>query len=116
MVSTSIARVLLLASIGAASISSFAGNLQQPASFLGNKAAPNQAIDRQIVITDATRYINVVGGTTVRFVSGDKSFSWTFQNGNASVIPFDLQKIAPDGALTHAVTVYVADNPLYHRG
>lgn len=71
------------------------------------------AADRQIVITDATRHVNVASGTTVHFVSGGQSFDWTFQNVNGSVAPFDLQKIAPAGLLHHAVTVYVADSATY---
>jgi hypothetical protein len=71
------------------------------------------AADQVIVITDATRHVNVTGGQTVRFVVGDRTFTWCFQNGSAHVIPFDLQTIAPQGLLHHAVTTYVADNPLY---
>lgn len=97
MKSSSLISALLAASIGLASFS--AG------------AAP--AAGRQIVIIDTTRHVNVTSGTTVHFVAGDRSFDWTFENVNGSVLPFDLQKVAPAGLLNHAVTVYVADSETY---
>ncbi|WP_371767909.1 CzcE family metal-binding protein [Massilia sp.] len=90
-----------------------AGAAPQPRAFLGSAAPVQAAADQVIVITDATRHVNVTGGQTVRFVVGDRTFTWCFQNGSAHVIPFDLQTIAPQGLLRHAVTTYVADNPLY---
>jgi hypothetical protein len=99
--------------LAAASTSALAG--AQASDFRGN-AAPAQAVaDQVIVITEATRHVNVTGGSTVRFVVGGKSFNWSFQNGSAHVLPFDLQQIAPQGLLTHAVTAYVSDNPLYQN-
>lgn len=104
---------VLIATTLAAGASGLAAAAEQPCAFLG-KAAPEQAsADRVIVITDATRYVNVTGGQTVRFVVGDRSFIWCFQTGSAHVVPFDLQRIAPQGVLTHRVVAYVADNPLY---
>jgi hypothetical protein len=85
----------------------------QPFDFRGNAAPAQAAVDQVIVITDATRHVNVTGGSTVRFVVGERSFSWSFQNGSAHVIPFDLELIAPKGLLNHPVTAYVSDNPLY---
>lgn len=102
--------LLIATTLGAAAS---AGAAQQPASFRGNAAAPQAAVDRVIVLTDATRYVNVTGGQTVRFVVGERSFTWNFQNGSAHVVPFDLEDIAPQGVLGHPVTAYVADNPLY---
>lgn len=83
-----------------------------PAAQTQTQASP----DRQIVITDATRYVNVTSGTTVHFVSGDRAFDWTFDTMNGSVAPFDLQKVAPAGLLNHAVTVYVAAGEPYQNG
>jgi hypothetical protein len=85
----------------------------QPVSFRGNAVSAGIAVDQVIVVTDATRYVNVVGGSTVRFVVGEQSFTWSFQNGSAHVLPFDLATIAPQGLLKHPVTAYVSDNPLY---
>jgi hypothetical protein len=88
----------------------------QPLSFLGNAAPAQAAADQVVVITDATRYVNVSGGSTVRFVVGERAFTWSFQNGIAHVVPFDLERIAPKGLLNHPVTTYVSDNPLYQNG
>lgn len=85
----------------------------QPDAFLGTAVAPQAQADRVIVITGATRFVNVTGGSTVRFVVGQHSFSWNFQTGTVHLAPFDLGRIAPPGLLDHAVTAYVADNPLY---
>lgn len=94
-----------------ASAAAFAGVSQ---SEVRGNAVPNQAAaDQVVVLTAATRHVNVTGGSTVRFVVGGQSFTWSFQNGTANVVPFDLQLIAPKGMLNHAVTTYVADNPIY---
>jgi hypothetical protein len=85
---------------------------QQPLKFLGNVAQASSA-ERVIVITDATRYINVEGGETVRFVIGDQSFTWNFSIGPGHVAPFDLSRIAPAGVLNHPVMTYVSNDPLY---
>ena len=105
----------LIATTFAAGTSGLAVAAEQPRAFLG-KAAPAQAsADKVIVITEATRYVNVTGGQTVRFVVGDRSFTWSFQTGSAHVVPFELQSIAPQGMLSHRVVAYVADNPLYQN-
>lgn len=97
----------------AAAGSAFASVTQEQ---LRGVAVPDQTpADQVIVLTDATHHVNVTGGSTVRFVVGDRAFTWNFQNGTANVIPFDLELIAPKGLLTHPVTAYVADNPLYHN-
>lgn len=85
----------------------------QPTAFLGEPAPQQARADQVVVVTDATRYVNVTGGSTVRFVVGERSFTWSFQTGSVEVAPFDLARIAPQGLLNHRVTAYVADNPLY---
>lgn len=105
--------ILTAMTLAAASTAAFAG--AQQADFRGNAAPAQAAVDQVIVVTDATRHVNVTGGSTVRFVVGDRSFSWTFQNGSAHVVPFDLALIAPQGLLNHSVTTYVSDNPLYQN-
>lgn len=105
--------VLLAATLCAAGSAAFASGFEQPASFRGNAVPTGAAVDQVIVITDATRHVNVTGGSTVRFVIGDQSFTWCFQNGTAHVIPFDLAQIAPKGLVNHRITTYVSDNPLY---
>jgi hypothetical protein len=81
----------------------------------GSVAPASASAEQVIVITDATRHVNVAGGATVRFVVGDQSFTWTFQNGTAHVTPFDLQEVAPKGVLAHPVKTYVSDNQLYYQ-
>jgi hypothetical protein len=88
----------------------------QPAEFRGNAAPLAARAGKVIVITPATRHVNVDSDTTVRFVVGDQAFNWRFGAVNGSVVPFDLQRIAPQGMLGHPVTVYVADGPLYEGG
>lgn len=105
--------VLTAMTLSAASTAAFAGVTQEQVR--GNAVSNQSPVDQVIVVSDATRHVNVTGGSTVRFVVGNQTFTWNFQNGTANVIPFDLQQIAPKGALNHAVTTYVADNPLYHN-
>ena len=105
----------LLTAIALATAGSAALAAAKPSDFRGNPAPAQAPADQVIVITDATRHVNVIGGSTVRFVVGERSFSWSFQNGSAHVVPFDLQQIAPQGLLNHSVTAYVADNPLYQN-
>jgi hypothetical protein len=107
--------LLTASTLAGAAAGALAAGPAQPVSFRGN-AVPNQAAaDQVIVLTDATRWVNVTGGSTVRFVAGDKSFTWCFQNGSAQVVPFDLEQIAPQGFLNHRVMTYVSDNPLYRN-
>lgn len=72
--------------------------------------APVSAATRTVVIAPGTRYVNVIGGETIRFVVGDKSFGWAFDGTYPS---FDLNQVAPAAMLDHKVTAYVAPNPLY---
>lgn len=114
MFSKQILHVIMLASASITTVAATAAD--QAASARGNPVPAEARVDQVLVITDATRVINVTGGSTVRFMVGGRAFSWNFQNGTASVVPFDLRQIAPDAALNHAVTVYVSDNPMYRGG
>ena len=62
------------------------------------------AAGRTIVVTPQTKYINVSRGEVVKLKVGSKEFAWDF-DGLAR--PFELSKIAPEGALDHTVRVYV---------
>jgi hypothetical protein len=86
---------------------------EPPIDFLGAPAPP-VAAERTIVIRPDTRWVNVTGGETIRFVVGDKSFAWAF-NVAATVHAFELNRIAPPGMLDHRVTAYVAPDPRYTR-
>lgn len=99
--------VVIMLSAGA---SSFASPL--PRIDLLGDPAPISASTRTIVISPTTRYVNVTGGETIRFIVGNQSFAWSF-DGSTNVASFDLNRTAPAGLLDHKVTAYVAVNPLY---
>ncbi len=81
---------------------------------LGQSEPPGSA-DRTIVVTPATSYVNVDRGDVVRFVVGDKTFSWSFATpSNISVI--ELNAIAPAGTFDHPVRAYIKRLPLYDGG
>jgi hypothetical protein len=79
---------------------------------LYGQAAPASGADHTIVITSATKYVNVEGGQTVKFVAGGNEFAWTF-NVARTVNSFDLNEVAPPGVLNHVVRVYVSPDPKY---
>ncbi|HJV84443.1 MAG TPA: CzcE family metal-binding protein [Noviherbaspirillum sp.] len=74
--------------------------------------APTDAATQSIVIPPETRWVNVTGGDTVKFVVGEKAFAWTF-NVARTVNSFDLSRVAPPGVLDHHVEAYVAPDPKY---
>lgn len=85
--------------------------LAQPASasfMLGSPATVTSA-ERSVTIQPDTRWVNVRQGETVRFVGGSAEFAWRFDGPRSR--PFDLQQVAPAGALGRPVTVYVAPPP-----
>jgi hypothetical protein len=76
---------------------------------LGEPSTPGQA-GRVVVITPKTRYVNVTEGDVVRFVANGTTFAWNFDSP-PGINSFDLNRVAPAGALDHPVMVYVAINP-----
>ena len=70
----------------------------------GEPASGGSAPDRTIVVTPQTKAINVTRGEVVKIKVGSREFNWEF-DGVAQ--PFELNKIAPEGALDHTVRVYV---------
>ena len=60
--------------------------------------------DRTIVVAPGTKYVNVKHGEVVKIVAGGKEFAWAFDGIEQ---PFDLNKIAPQGAIDHNVRVYI---------
>lgn len=84
------------------------------ADFYGIAAEPAAAI-RTIEITPDTRYVNVEGGETVRFVSGDKEFAWHFLVASA-ISSFRLDRVAPAGILDQPVEAFVSPDPRYIGG
>lgn len=84
---------------------------EPPIAFLGD-SAPLTAATKTIVIRPDSKWVNVTGGDTVKFVVGDKAFAWAF-NVASSVRSFDLRRVAPSGMLDHQVQAYVAPDPRY---
>ena len=60
--------------------------------------------DRTIVVTAGTKFVNVKHGEIVKIVAGGKEFAWDF---DGLPQPFELAKIAPQGAIDHSVRVYI---------
>ncbi|MDP3843637.1 MAG: CzcE family metal-binding protein [Oxalobacteraceae bacterium] len=85
-----------------------------PMALLGSPA-PATVSARTIVIDADTKYVNVVGGDTVKFNAGDKSFAWSF-DVPLTITSLDLNRVAPAGVLDHPVKVYVQQNPRYKHG
>jgi hypothetical protein len=84
-----------------------------PTKLLGDPATPAQA-QRTIVITPKTSYVNVTEDEVVTFVANGSTFVWNFDSG-PEINSFQLNRVAPPGALDHPVTAYVArDADNYH--
>jgi hypothetical protein len=76
--------------------------------------APPSAATRTIVIHPDTKYVNVEGGEVVKFIAGGQTFAWAFvpQGG----VYFELNKIAPPGALDHRVMAAASTPDRYVPG
>jgi heavy-metal resistance protein CzcE len=85
------------------SAASLSANALTPGDLYGEPADASVA-ERTVVITPQTKFINVTRGEVVKVKAGSKEFAWEF-DGLAR--PFELNKIAPEGALDHTVRVYV---------
>lgn len=75
---------------------------------LGSPVAPAPS-QRGIAVGADTRWVNVNQGEEIRFDAGGTTFAWKFDGPGAR--SFDLQQVAPAGALTRPVTVYVTPPP-----
>jgi hypothetical protein len=82
------------------------------ADLLGDPVPPYAAM-RSVAITPDTRWVNVTGGETVKFIVDDKTFAWSF-NVAQTVSSFALNQVAPPGVLGKEVMVYVDPDPRYH--
>jgi len=109
-------RPLAVAAVLAVSAVYFSGSqaaLPDPKGWNGTPVAEGRA-DRVVEVGPTTRVVNVDENQVVKFVvhasaARDESFLWQF-NGARSVVP--LAAIAPDGAVSHPVNVYVGPDPL----
>jgi hypothetical protein len=78
----------------------------------GAPAAASAPVAQRIVLTAATKSVNVNNGDTVEFVIDGKTFRWHFDTFNNET-NFKLAKIAPAGVAVDGVIVYVGPNPTY---
>jgi hypothetical protein len=75
--------------------------------------APAAAATKTIVVGPETRHVNLIGGDIVRFVVGDKSFTWSF-DGAYFPAAVDISKVS-NGLLSRPLMAYVESNPMYQR-
>lgn len=73
--------------------------------------AATKSADREVTLTSASKYLNVMRLETVKINVGGKSVVWTFDTLGTAAFP--LAKVIP-GA--DGVMVYVAENPAYQGG
>ncbi|MDB5989858.1 MAG: hypothetical protein JWQ10_1261 [Herbaspirillum sp.] len=78
---------------------------------LWGSPAPAAAATKTIVVTPETKFVNLVGGDVVRFVVGDKSFTWSF-DGIYFPAAIDISKVS-NGLLQRPLMAYVVANPMY---
>jgi hypothetical protein len=81
-------------------------------SSLMGEIVPQLGAMRTIRIDAKTKYVNVTANETVKFEANGNAFAINFAS---ELSAFDLNQLAPAGALDHKVTVYVAPDPLYLR-
>lgn len=78
----------------------------------GSVASTSAPVAQRIVLTPATRSVNVNNGDTVEFVVNGKSFRWHFDT-YSNETNFKLSKIAPADVAVDGVKVFVGVNPTY---
>lgn len=78
----------------------------------GAPADARAPVAQRIVLTPATKSVNVNNGDTVEFVVDGKSFRWHFDTFSNET-NFKLAKIVPAGIAVDGITVYVGANPIY---
>jgi hypothetical protein len=100
---------VLLAILSAASLTATGA---EPRIDLLGEPAPDSSASRTIVINPDTTSVHVTGGDIVKFIAGDKTFTWNF-DGPLSVTRVRLNRVAPAGVFDHEVSAYVSPNPMY---
>ena len=89
--------------------SASAGTLKSSLNTSSHGITVNQGqADRYIVLKAGKKFVNVTQGETVKFTSGDKSFTWKFDM--LGTPNFQLVDIAPTGFETYNARVYVGEN------
>ncbi len=85
---------------------------QDPRALLLGSSVPVAQAERSIVVGPDSPWVNVTQGETIKFTAGGTEFAWRFDG--RSTRSFDLREIAPAGALSKPVTVYIK-SPAGHR-
>jgi hypothetical protein len=98
--------VSVAVTLGLVSLSAYAF---QSGSLTG-ELVPLSAATRTIQIEAKTEYVNVTEHETVEFQANGHAFAISFAGGSPV---FDLNQLAPSGALDHKVKVYVAPDLRY---
>ncbi|SNS51368.1 Heavy-metal resistance protein CzcE [Noviherbaspirillum humi] len=68
--------------------------------------SPSNSAMYALELTPATRTVNVALGDHVTFVSGGRSFVYSFDDPN--YWPVQLDRVLPPGMVDHQVTAYVS--------
>ena len=87
------------------------GGQLPPVSLLGQQA-DDTAATQIVIIHPDTKWANIESGQIVRFVIGNKTFTWALNNSQ-EVASFDLNRVTPPGLLDHRVTIYLTPDPKY---
>jgi len=78
------------------------------------EALPNGApVDKVVRIDAKTRWVNAVGNESVKFLLGNREFSWRFAGNRTAV---NLKEIAPAGLVDRDLYIYLQRDPLYTSG
>lgn len=80
-------------------------------SFYGQPANPTQAT--RLVDIASTNRVSINYGETVKFVSGGKTFAWTFNGLSPRAV--NLSKIAPQDFSGKPLTLYIKGDPYNRR-
>lgn len=104
-------RLLLPVAVALSAACLTASAVTPRADLLGTPVPPTAAT-RTVNLTPDMQWVNVTGGDVVRFNVGGQEFAWSFDT-SPIVQVFDLNQVAPPGALGRQVRVYIAPNPRY---
>ena len=104
--STAIVAVVMAAACGSASAMGMS-------SLLGEPQTNGTPVDKVLRIDATTPWLNATGNDRVKFLVGDKEFSWHFADNRPAV---NLREIAPPGYLDRDLFVYLQPDPTYASG
>jgi len=80
---------------------------------LGEAIPDGAPVDKVVRVDAKTRWVNAVGNESVKFLLGDREFSWRFPDKRLSV---NLKEIAPAGSIDRDLYIYLRPDPLYNSG